>query len=66
MDIKTSRAIYLTATTVSGLMMISIASKIAQLERHATWVDLGALAVVSLLTGIFLTLFLSCIKHSSG
>lgn len=55
---KTNRVTFLTALTLCVAMMISIAIKLVELQRDITWVDVSALAIVAIMTGIFLTLFL--------
>jgi len=57
------RIAWLVAATTSGMMLISIGAKVADLIPNATVVDAGALAVTGILTGLFLAL---AVKPSPG
>jgi len=48
------RTAWLVAATTSGTMLIFIAAKVSDLIPNATAVDVGALAVTGILTGVFL------------
>ena len=53
---QSERAAWLVGATTSGLVVIWIAAKVTHVLPHATAVDVGALAVAGILTGVFLTL----------
>ena len=51
-----TKAIWLAAASISGMVLFGIGTKVSELIPHATVVDVGALAITGVLTGIFLAL----------
>ena len=50
------RTAWLVSATISGAMCIFVAAKVGELVPNATIVDVGAVALLGILTGVFLAL----------
>jgi len=53
---RSLKGAWLAGAATSGLMLIAVATKVARLEQAATAVDIAALAILGMLTGVCLVL----------
>lgn len=55
----TIKTVWFIAATTSGTMLVSIAAKVIDVLPNATVIDVGALAITGILTGLFLAFALT-------
>jgi hypothetical protein len=53
---KSVKSAWLAGAATSGFLLICVAAKVARLEQAATTIDIAALAILGMLTGVCLVL----------